>query len=220
MTDWPFYFALIILLCLINIKVKETMYESDLINNIEKTINYGESKFDVQNNSLADQIKNTSNQRDATILEDRNVRAQNDNYTGNQPLLQKNYNDAVSNYNNCDMNLKAITTKTLDCSTYVATKNSQVVQDNVDTQYVQEKLKECNTILQYGYPPPLPPNKPPPNPAAEAVNKAVNNIVKSQPEYDYYDTEYKKCVVDLNKAKAGYAQRHPPPPPRRGCVIL
>ena len=217
MTDWPFYFALIILLCLINIKVKETLNETNLINNIENTINYGESKFDVQNNTLAEQIKNTSIQRDATILEDRKIRSQNDNYTGNQPLLQKNYNDAVSNYNNCDMNLKAITAKALDCSTYVATKNSQVVQDNIDTQYAQEKLKECNTILQYGYPPP---NKQESNPAAEAVNKAVNNIVQSQPEYDYYDTEYKKCVVDLDKAKAGYAQRNPPPPPRRGCVIL
>jgi len=230
MSDWPFYFALIILILLISIRTTEsfgdyrgiptTTYNGDTITNIQKSINYGDSEFNKENDSMATQVEEMMKQRDSIITEDNIVRGEIEVCTGNLTTETQTNTELTTNLATCNKNLNEMTTKLQGCTSDVTMRDSRTANYRGQFSGAQTALERCNHYLENGEEPPPPP-KPP-------INNAIQNQIAAQRQrnpVNFYTGKLNQCNAELNGARNEYNRRNPPPPPpppppRRGCVIL
>jgi hypothetical protein len=209
MSNWPFYFALFVLILLINIKVKEK-FDGTTIDNIQKSINYGESTFSIENESISKQISNLMKDRNALIQEDSGVRKEIDTCVGK--LRDEIEINTVLGINNstCTTNLNKEIGYTQQCNQNVTNLERDITYLNIQQSNMYAQLVECNWVRINGNRPP-----PPPNPPISSVGNLVQENKKQEEKgiVYYYIKEKEKCDADHNEAVEGWKRRHPPPPP-------
>ena len=242
MSNWPFYFALLILILLINIRVKETIIggsstgipntqvnEGGTIDNIQKSINYGESEFSKENESISSQITQLMKERNAAIEEDNGIRREIDTCVNNLRDENEKHINLVSNNTTCAKNLSDEIGKTQNCNADVANTEVNITYLDIQQTNSQAELVECQYVRKNGNRPPVPP---PNNEAASAIQQAVNKEQAKGTVY-FYEKEKEKCDVAYRSAVNGWnarraaeqAERDRQEAARRnsqrsGCVIL
>lgn len=242
MSNWPFYFALLILILLINIRVKETIIggsstgipttqamDGDTIDNIQKSINYGDSEFSKENDSISSQITQLMKERDAAIQEDSGVRREIDTCVQNLRAENERNIKLVENNATCKQNLNDEIGKTQNCNKDVTDTEVNITYLDIQQTKSQAELVECQYVRKNGNRPPVPP---PNNEATSAIQQAVKKEEKKGTVY-FYEKEKEKCDVAYRSAVNGWnarraaeqAERDRQEAARRnsqrsGCVIL
>ena len=167
MSDWPFYFALIILILLISIRPMESFgdyrgiptnsYNADTITNIQKSINYGDSEFNKENDSMAAQVEEMMKQRDAVIKEDTIVRGEIDLCTENLTTETQRNKVLTTNFATCTDSLNKMTAQLQGCTSDVTSRDARTSHYRGQFSSSQTALERCNHYLEKGEDPPPPP---------------------------------------------------------------
>jgi hypothetical protein len=231
MSDWPFYFALLILILLINIKITEP--NAELIRDVQNSISYGENSLDTENTELVKDIKKLAEERHIDLERDKVVRGDIDKCVSKYNEVQGLLDAEKERLKTCDSELITAKANVNKCNTEVGTINGKIVDTNIKAAETQKAIEECNYLLQNGPRPvytgvgsgggggPGPGGGS--NKATDAISAQRDAIAAknaANPKYsDYYTRKLDTCNVQLNQAQAGYSDRHRPRP-RPFCVIL
>ena len=243
MSNWPFYFALLILILLINIRVKETIIggsstgipdtqviEGGTIDNIQKSINYGESEFSKENDSISSQITQLMKERNAAIEEDNGIRREIDTCVNNLRAENERNVTLLENNATCKQNLNVEIGKTQTCNADVANTEVNITYLDIQQTDTQAALVECQYLRKNGNRPPVPP---PNNEADSAIQQAIKAEEAKGTVY-FYEKEKQKCDVEYQSAVNGWNARRAAEQAERerqeaerarnsqrsGCVIL
>ena len=248
MSNWPFYFALLILILLINIRIKESIIgsgidpetgipkgldrqvlEGDTIDNIQKSINYGDSEFSKENVSISSEISQLMKDRDAIIQEDGGIRREINTCIVNLKS-EKDRRDQLARDNaQCKQKLNDEIISTQNCNKDVTNTEVNITYLDIQQNNAQAALVECQYVRKNGNRPPVPP-----------PNNTVTNVIQQAAKAEdakgtvyHYVREKEKCDVEYQSALAGWnarraaesAERERQEAERRnsrrnGCVIL
>jgi uncharacterized coiled-coil DUF342 family protein len=232
MSVWPFYFALIILVLLVNIRLKEPITDGDAVNNIQKSINYGDSSFNKENEVMTNKITELMKERDVIINKDLELRPYIDSCMGDLTKQNEVYTILQQNYTQCGIDLQTETGLAQGCLDTLYSTNSQVTKNNIMIDTLQKTLENCNNIIKNG-PVPEDPSIKKAKDIEDAARKTLEaqqaaakkaaetqNVPQTIPVIDYYTGKLNQCNVDVQNAERERERRRYVPPQPSGCVIL
>ena len=222
MSNWPFYFALLILIILINIRIKESIIgglsdpglaetkslntqviEGGTIDNIQKSINYGDSTFSKENVSISSEISQLMKDRDALIQEDGGIRREIDTCVVNLKRENDRRDRLVIDNADCKTKLNREIELTQNCNKDVTNTELNITYLDIQQTNAQATLVECQYVRKNGNRPPVPP----PN---NTVTNVIQQAAKAEDDKGtvyHYVREKEKCEVEYQSALAGWNAR-------------
>ena len=147
MKNWQFFLSILILIILLSvilcIKVKESLQNDNMIYDINNTINYKESNFNVMNRELIEKNK-------TTILEEDILIEKNKQLAIDLPICSKNKEDRTNYLNNVSIpNLNSVNQKIADTKNSVAKLMNVFSSRNTNLAdgipYYTKELNICNS---------------------------------------------------------------------------